>query len=86
MASKYNIIKRKKEEIGMDSNNYSELYGILIMLGKSYISKLPHDFMELVVKNKNSNYNPVYTIEDINNQNISESVYETLSQLYDYWF
>ena len=71
----------------MDSNNYSELYGILIMLGKSYISKLPHDFIELVVKNKNPNYNPVYTIEDINNQNISEPVYETLSQLYyDYWY
>lgn len=70
----------------MNSINYSELYGILLMLGKSYISKLPLSIWKEIESKKNQNYNPEYSINDIENNNISDETLEFLSKLYlEYW-
>lgn len=71
----------------MNSTSYSELYGILLMLGKSYISKLPPEIIKKIENEKNLNYNPeYYSINDIEDKNISNVTLEILSQLYlEYW-
>lgn len=71
----------------MNSTDYSELYGILLMLGKSYISKLPLEIIDKIKSQKDPNYNPeYYSINDIKDGIISNITLEFLSKLYlEYW-
>ena len=39
---------------------YSEVYGILNMLGKNYIEKLPSNLYKMIKQEKINEYNPQY--------------------------
>lgn len=70
----------------MSNTDYSELYGILLMLGKSYILKLPDDIVQQIKNNRDVNYEPEYSIDSIMDNNISPTVLDYLADLYLlYW-
>lgn len=71
----------------MTSTDYSELYGVLLMLGKSYILKLPDDIVQYIKNNRDVNYEPEYSIDSIDyEENISSSVLDCLALFYlKYW-
>ncbi len=66
---------------------YSEVYGILNMLGKDYISKLPSSLYDMIKKEKSNEYTPKYS-EDIalENQNISKKALSMIALFHrNYW-
>ena len=73
----------KKEQ----SMIYSEVYGILNMLGKDYIDLIPKEVYNTIKENKNPNYTPVYDInKPLSKQNIRKRTASFMAMLhYDYW-
>lgn len=71
----------------MSSVDYSELYGVLLMLGKSYISKLPIEIIRNIKINMKTNYIPEYHINEIDYENdLSQETLKYLNYLYlEYW-
>ena len=48
---------------------YSEVYGILNLLGDKYISKLPNSLYKMIENKKSETYNPTYnSINNLKNQ------------------
>ena len=66
---------------------YSEVYGILEVLGEKYINKLPKELYELIKKCKLETYSPKYDIETISEDKSINR--ETLSMIalfhLNYW-
>lgn len=66
---------------------YSEVYGILEVLGEKYINKLPKELYELIKKCKLEIYSPKYDIETISEDKSIKR--ETLSMIalfhLNYW-
>lgn len=66
---------------------YSEVYGILEVLGEKYINKLPKELYELIKKCKLETYSPKYDIETISEDKSIKR--ETLSMIalfhLNYW-
>lgn len=58
---------------------YSEIYAILNMLGKEYIESISEEILRTIEDNKDENYNPLYTIDNITNQNISDDTISTIT-------
>lgn len=69
------------------SRTYSELYGILNLLGNSYINKLPSKLYQLIISQKEDSYNPRYnSIQDLKNSNLSEHTLPMLMLFHiNYW-
>ena len=66
---------------------YSELYGVLILLGDEYINKLPNDLINLIIKKRDISYNPQY-VDDmpLNKQNIKKETISLIALLHlNYW-
>ena len=66
---------------------YSEVYGLLEVLGEKYINKLPKELYELIKKCKLETYSPKYDIETISEDKSIKR--ETLSMIalfhLNYW-
>ena len=66
---------------------YSEVYGILKLLGEKYIKLLPIKLYRLICDNRDKKYEPIYDISrDLEKQNISKDslAFLTLISL-KYW-
>ena len=66
---------------------YSELYGVLILLGDEYINKLPNDLINLIIEKRDISYNPQY-VDDmpLNKQNIKKETISLIALLHlNYW-
>lgn len=66
---------------------YSEVYGILDMLGQEYINAIPKKMYDFIKENKDVNYNPIYNIEKpLAEQNIKKRTAAFICMLhYKYW-
>lgn len=66
---------------------YSEVYGILNMLGDNYINSLPKKLYNYIKENRNANYTPIYDINiPLFKQNIKKRTASFLCMLhYKYW-
>lgn len=66
---------------------YSEVYGVIMLLGKKYIDKLPKGFIRFIRENKLDDYEPYYTLEkNLVNQGIKKSSLAFLTIInYKYW-
>lgn len=70
----------------MNSLEYSQIYGILMMLGNSYIEKIPNYIMDEIIKRMDKNNIPNFNINTINTMNISDNVEKFISYLsIKYW-
>lgn len=70
----------------MNSLEYSQIYGILMMLGNSYIEKIPNYIMDEIIKRMDKNNIPNFNINTINTMNISDNVERFISYLsIKYW-
>lgn len=71
----------------MSNIEYSEIYSILLMLGKSYILKLPPEIFQSIKYNRDVSYEPKYSISSIEHrENFSQVVLEYIANLYlKYW-
>ena len=71
----------------MNEFDYSQLYGVLLMLGKSYISNLPIEIIYNIKIKMNSSYIPEYSINEINyEKDLSQETLNYLNYLYlKYW-
>lgn len=71
----------------MSSFEYSQVYGILLMLGNSYIKKIPDTIMNTIMSRMDKNNIPVYNCNSINEiSGISENACK-LIELFNqkYW-
>ena len=66
---------------------YSEVYGILNLLGEDYISKLPKSLFEMIEDEKSSTYNPQYNeTEILNAKNIKRESMDMIALFHlNYW-
>ena len=66
---------------------YSEVYGILDMLGKDYIDLIPKKLYNIIKENKNPNYTPIYDInKPLSKQNVKKRTASFMCMLhYNYW-
>ena len=66
---------------------YSEVYGILNLLGNSYISKLPKKLYELIKNEKKDDYTPIYTLDKpLNEQNVKIEAISMIALFHlNYW-
>ena len=70
----------------IDSRSYSQIYSYLNLLGKEYINKIPNDKYLQIVKMKDDDYNPSYSVEDFNKENTSETTRYMILYFYiNYW-
>ena len=74
----------------MDINiqeTYSEVYGILNMLGENYIKRLPNSLYEMIRDSKSLTYNPQYSKEiSLNEQNIKRESLSMIALFHlNYW-
>lgn len=66
---------------------YSEVYSILILLGNSYISKLPKSLFEMIEDEKLDTYNPQYTEDkSLTEQNVKRESLSMIALFHlNYW-
>lgn len=74
----------------MDINiqeTYSEVYGILNMLGENYIKRLPNSLYKMIRESKSLTYNPQYSKEiSLNEQNIKRESLSMIALFHlNYW-
>ena len=70
----------------MDSIVYSELNGILNMLGKEYIDALPLEVVETIKNNMDTNYQPVFTMDSLNQNELHPDTVNMIKTFYKkYW-
>lgn len=65
---------------------YSEVYSVLNMLGNAYIAKVPSKLMAYITEVRNKEYNPVYNLEEFEDQKISKNALTFIAILHlNYW-
>ncbi len=66
---------------------YSEVYQVIKVMGQEYIDKLPHSLWSMLETQRDMNYNPQFTEEDIMaGTKISEDALSVISLIhYNYW-
>ena len=66
---------------------YSEVYGILILMGDRFISKLPNKLFNLIKSERLETYNPQYNLDlPLEEQNVREETIDVIALLYfNYW-
>ena len=66
---------------------YSEVYEILILLGDSFINRLPKELFDIVKREKSNSYKPKYDISCcLETQNIQRQSIAMLALFYlNYW-
>ena len=66
---------------------YSEVYGIVKLLGEKYIKLLPSELYKLICDNRDRKYEPIYDIScDLEKQNISKDAMSFLTIIsLKYW-
>lgn len=66
---------------------YSEVYGILDMLGEQYIKSIPQKLYNHIQENRNKEYTPIYDIDKpLEEQNIKKRTAAFICMLhYKYW-
>lgn len=66
---------------------YSEVYGILNMLGNNYIMKLPSSLYKMIEEEKSNEYNPKYDSEvSLEEQNIRRESISMIALFHlNYW-
>ena len=65
----------------MSSEIYSEVFSILKLLGKKYIDAVPKNILDTIKNNIDTNYQPKYAIETINNEKIHPETLATIAYL-----
>ncbi len=71
----------------LDKKMYSEVYGVLNLLGDKYKKRIPHKLYELIYNNRLEEYNPVYSMNiPLSEQNISKRAVSFICMIhYRYW-
>ena len=71
----------------MTARTYSEVLGILNMLGEEYINNLPDSLFEFIKSEKDDDYNPIYFIDkSLEEQNICDDALSFITFLnLKYW-
>lgn len=66
---------------------YSQVYQVIRTMGQEYIDKLPHSLWSMLETQRDMNYNPQYSIDDIRiGRNISDDALAVISLIhYNYW-
>ena len=66
---------------------YSEVYSILILLGESYITKLPKSLYNMIIEEKLNEYNPKYSSSiALEQQNIKKEALSMIALFHlNYW-
>ena len=66
---------------------YSEVYGILNMMGKYYINKIPTKLYQMIEKERDKNYNPQYDYnKTLDSQNVSKNALSMIALIHiNYW-
>lgn len=66
---------------------YSEVYGILNMLGNSYIERIPEKLYNMIEREKEPTYNPIYdSNKPLENQNVDKQTIATIATFYlNFW-
>ena len=66
---------------------YSEVYNVILVMGQEYINKLPHSLWNMLETQRDMDYNPRYTVEDVIAGNkISDDALAVISLIhYNYW-
>lgn len=69
------------------NRTYSEVYGIINMLGEYYKNKLPQKLYNLIEEERDTQYNPKYTLDkNIEEQNIQKRSMAMIMLLHlNYW-
>lgn len=69
------------------NREYSEVCGVLEVLGNKYIDKIPKDYYEYIVKHKDNNYTPKYSgYFSFSEQGVSKNALSIIAYLhYNYW-
>lgn len=70
-----------------DKRMYSQVYGILEMLGEEYIKKIPSKLYNLIKEERLEEYSPKYSIDDdIQKQDISTEAMAIIALMHlNYW-
>lgn len=70
-----------------DKRMYSQVYGILQMLGEEYINKIPSKLYNLIKEERMEEYSPKYSIDDdIQKQDISTEAMAIIALIHlNYW-
>ena len=70
----------------MSSKTYSEVYSILRVLGKEYIDLIPIDIQNTIKNNMDNNYQPNFTLDNINKDNLTSDTINMIEMFYNkYW-
>lgn len=66
---------------------YSEVYGILNSLGRTYINSIPKKLYDLIDEKRDKTFNPIYDVSaPLSEQKISKKATEFICMLhYNYW-
>lgn len=66
---------------------YSEVYGVLEMLGEEYINEIPKKMYTFIKENRDKSYNPIYDIDKpLSKQNLKRRTVAFICMLdYNYW-
>ena len=66
---------------------YSEVYGVIKVLGKEYIRKLPKTVLKVIIENREENYNPKYNMSiSLKKQDVNRKTLAMIALLhYNYW-
>ena len=66
---------------------YSEVYSILNLLGSNYINKLPTTLFNMIEKERNKDYNPIYNKDvKLEEQNINKKSLSMIALFHlNYW-
>jgi len=70
----------------MSRKEYSMIYGILVMLGNSYIDKLPKNIFENIKNNLDIDFIPSYDINEMDSYEFTDNVLEVINNFeQEYW-
>ena len=70
----------------MDLIVCSEVNAILNMLGKQYIDLLPNDILENIRNNIDVNYQPIFTMDSLNIEELNPDTIDVIKNFYNqYW-
>ena len=74
-------------EQNIQANAYSEVYGVLKILGPKYINRIPKKLYSLIEENREKSYNPIFDLTiPLSKQNISKEGTSFICLLhYNYW-
>ena len=71
----------------MSPEIYSEVFSILKLLGNEYIDVIPQDILNTIKNSMDVNYQPQYSIDTIDKENINPEALSTIAYLnLQFWY